>query len=93
MEKLEGPATCLTFLGIEVDTEAMELCLSEKKLGLLTATVKEWYGRKSCTKRELLSLIGVLSHACKVVRPGRSFLRRLINVSAGTREPMRPPQR
>lgn len=85
MEKLEGPATCLTFLGIEVDTEAMELRLPEKKLGLLMVTVKEWFGRKSCTKRELLSLIGVLSHACKVVRPGRRFLRRLINVSAGTR--------
>ena len=44
VEKLGGPATCLTFLGIEVDTEAMELRLPEKKLGLLTAAIKEWYG-------------------------------------------------
>ena len=85
MEKLEGPTTCLTFLGIEVDTEAMELRLPEMKLKSLTSTVKEWYGRKSCTKRELLSFIGLLSHACKVVRPGRRFLRRLINLSTGTR--------
>ena len=49
VEKLEGPATCLTFLGIEVDTEAMELRLPEMKVGLLTAAIKEWYGRKSCT--------------------------------------------
>ena len=32
-------------------------------------------------KRELLSLIGSLSHACKAVRAGRSFLRRLIDGS------------
>eukprot|EP00731_Ephydatia_muelleri_P015118 Em0008g838a len=38
MEKLEGPTTCLTFLGIEVDTEAMELRLPEMKLKSLTST-------------------------------------------------------
>ena len=40
-----------------------------------------WRGRRVCKKRELLSLIGLLSHACKVVRAGRSFLRRLIDLS------------
>ena len=35
--------------------------------------------RKKCTKRQLLSLIGKLSFACKVVPAGRIFLRRLIN--------------
>ena len=36
---------------------------------------------KKFTKRELLSLIGSLSFACKVVKPGRMFLRRLIDLS------------
>ena len=36
-------------------------------------------------KRELLSLIGTLSHACKVVRSGRAFLRRLITLSTGVK--------
>jgi len=36
---------------------------------------------KKCTKRELLSLIGKLSFACKVVPAGRIFLRWLIDVS------------
>ena len=35
----------------------------------------------TCTKRQLKSLIGKLNHICKVVRPGRSFLRRLIDLS------------
>ena len=29
-----------------------------------------------CLRRELESLIGSLNHACKVARPGRTFLRR-----------------
>ena len=40
-----------------------------------------WRGRKVCRKRELLALIGSLSHACKAVRAGWSFLRRLIDLS------------
>ena len=41
----------------------------------------KWRLRKSCTKKELLSLIGQLNHAAKVIRPGRTFLRRLIDLS------------
>ena len=34
-----------------------------------------WRKRKCCSRRELQSLAGHLNHACKVVRPGRRFLR------------------
>ena len=34
-EKLEGPSTVVTFLGIEVDTVAMELRLPQKKVSKL----------------------------------------------------------
>ena len=37
--------------------------------------------RKSCTKRELLSLIGSLQCASAVIKPGQVFLRRLIDLS------------
>ena len=59
-----------------------ELRLLASKLAELVSLVKRWRGMKSCRKRELLSIIGSLSHACKVVRAGRSFLRRLINLAA-----------
>ena len=39
--------------------------------------------RRACTKRQLLSLIGTLHHATSVVKAGRAFLRRLIDL-AGT---------
>ena len=52
-EKLEGPSTVITFLGIEVDTVAMELRLPQKKVSELKSLVKEWLGRHSCRKKEL----------------------------------------
>jgi hypothetical protein len=82
-EKDEGPATRLQFLGIELDSMAMELRLPPEKLTHLQKELTTWKTRKACKKRDLLSLIviGLLSHACKVVRSGRSFLRRLIDLS------------
>ena len=41
----------------------------------LRELVAKWRRRKACTKRELQSLAGHLNHACKVIRPGRRFLR------------------
>ena len=78
--KLEGPSSSLSFLGIQVDTVAGSLSLPPDKIARLSALIKGWQGRKCCRKRELLSLIGQLQHACRVVRPGRTFLRRMIDL-------------
>ena len=43
--------------------------------------------KKSCTKRELDSLIGQLQHTCAVVKAGRSFLRRIIELSKIAHKP------
>ena len=84
--KTEGSTQVLTFLGIEVDSERMEVRLPEDKLHCIQEEIKLWTGRKSTTKRELLSLIGQLQHACCVVRPGRIFLQRMIELSAGVKQ-------
>ena len=65
-EKDEGPATTLSFVGIELDSVALEVRLPLEKFQRLKETLQMWKGRKVCKKRELLSLIGLLSHACKV---------------------------
>ena len=74
VDKTEGPASQITFLGIELDSEACQLRLPQGTLEKLRDMVAKWSRRKVCTKRELQSLAGYLSHACKVVRPGRRFL-------------------
>ena len=79
--KLEGPTTSLTYLGILINTATMSISLPADKLSKLTARLAEWRIGRKCTKRELLSLVGQLSFATKVVRSGRTFLRRLIDLS------------
>ena len=74
-EKTFGPATTLTLLGIETDSVVGELRLPLDKLTKLRLLVAKWRSRKACTKRELQSLADHLNHACKVVKPGRRFLR------------------
>ena len=80
-EKSIGLTTVIDFLGIELVMEVMEIRLLADKLARLVQSLNEWRGKKACHKRELLSIIGLLSHACKVIRPGRSFSRRLIDLS------------
>ena len=80
-DKVCGPVTRLTFLGIEIDTAERMLRLPEDKVSALMSLITSWKDRRRCTKRELLSLIGHLSFAAKVVKPGRLFLRRLIDIS------------
>ncbi len=78
---MEGPSTTLTFLGIQLDSIAMRASItSDRKQELLDA-LRLIAFRHTCTKQELLSLIGKLSFATKVVSPGRIFLRRLIDLS------------
>ena len=86
-EKTEGPSSCLTFLGIEIDTRAGVLRLPAEKLSRLCSTLRRWTGRKTCRRRQLESLIGQLQHAAQVVRPGRSFLRRMIALLSHSHRP------
>ena len=65
--KWEGPATCITFLGILIDTEAGQLRLPMEKLYRIRDILRTWRDRKSSTRKELESLVGHLSHASKVV--------------------------
>ena len=81
-EKVERPATTISFTGIEIDSVAMELRLPGDKLGRLIAELSCWCKRKACKKKELLLLVGLLAHACKVIRADRSFLRRLNDLSS-----------
>lgn len=75
--KEEGPSEVLTFLGMELDTLSMVVKLPQDKLRELRGTLKKWRGMKSCRRRDLESIVGSLNHACKAVRPGRAFKRRL----------------
>ena len=87
--KRDGPTTCLTFLGIEIDTVHLLLRLPQDKLQRLAGILQDWSTKKWCIQRDLESLCGLLNHACKVVRAGRSFLRRMLDLLHETCHPPR----
>ena len=80
-DKIEGPDTSLIYLGIIINSLLMTIEVPKEKLSEATAKLYDWNTRRTCTKRQLKSLIGKLGHICKVVRPGRMFSRRLIDLS------------
>ena len=82
-EKTCGPSTKLSFAGIELDTLLSEARLPPEKIEKCISIISEFLGRKKVTLREIQSLNGLLNFACSVVRPGRAFLRRLIDLTMG----------
>ena len=81
-DKAFGPISqVLEFLGIILDTQLMEARLSPEKIQKLQQVISSLQSHRKCTKRQLLSLIGSLSFAIRVVVPGRPFLSRLIKLS------------
>ena len=89
-DKLEGPSTCLTILGIELDSLNLLARLPQDKFDRITALLEDWSQKRWCKRKELESLIGHLQHACKVVPQGRSFLRRMINLLCAFRRDDHP---
>lgn len=79
-DKLEAPTTCITFLGIQIDSIRMELSLPNDKLQNIQNVVNQFLNKKRATKRQLQTLAGKLNFAARVVRGGRTFLRRILDV-------------
>ena len=76
-DKVEGPRSCLVVLGIEVDTVR---CLPDAKVREYQQSINEWTAHRAVTLRDLDSLLGKLFFASRMVRQGRIFLRRLVDL-------------
>ena len=86
-EKTVGPTSCLTFAGIELDASAMTARLpADKLLAKAIGMISSALQNNRLTLQELQSIIRFLNFACKVVVPGRAFLRRLINLTLGIKK-------
>lgn len=86
-DKTVGPATCLTYLGIELDTVKGTSSLPLEKLHKLRVLLGELSGKKKCTLKELQSVLGHLNFACRVVAPGRAFCARLARSTSCVSKP------
>ena len=73
--KTVEPTTCLEYLGVILDTDKLEACLPEDKIKRMLEFLDSMLGRRTCTQRELLVLLGHL------ILPGRSFVSHLIRLA------------
>ena len=86
-DKLIGPTTCLTFIGIMINTDSFEISIPPDKTQDIISQMPKWCNRRTCTQIQLQSFVGKLNFFAKVVRPGRIFTRHLINLIYTVRRP------
>ena len=80
--KICQPSTTMEYLGIVLDTDLLQARISSDRLEEVLTELLEWRKRKTATKRQILSLIGKLTFVSRVVRPGRTFVRRMISLAS-----------
>ena len=79
-EKTTSWDTRMEMLGWMIDTESMTISVTQENVAQLRALSAEWpTDRRVATVKEVRSLLGKLLHLCEVVRPGKFFVRRILN--------------
>lgn len=79
-KKVRSPNTRQLYLGIVMDSLSMTLSLPQEKLDRLYRELDFFENRTRISKKQLQKLCGVLSHCATVVRGGRTFSRRMIDM-------------
>lgn len=77
------PTTRIEVHGILVDTSTLMASLPINKINTLRTLLNQAMNRKKLRLSELQSILGHLNFACKVIKPGRCFLRRLYDLTIG----------
>eukprot|EP00732_Lithocolla_globosa_P002613 Lithocolla_globosa_v1_NODE_1767_length_2351_cov_75.861559.p1 type:complete len:386 gc:universal NODE_1767_length_2351_cov_75.861559:2134-977(-) len=81
------PTQEIELLGLIINSVSQQVRVPTDKLDSIHLSLEEWHRKTKATKLQLLSLIGVLGFAAKAVKHGRTFLRRMINLSTVVKAP------
>nr|VWO98972.1 Dual O-methyltransferase/FAD-dependent monooxygenase CTB3 (Cercosporin toxin biosynthesis cluster protein 3) [Includes: O-methyltransferase (EC, FAD-dependent monooxygenase (EC ] [Ganoderma boninense] len=87
LSKVDGPTTLIDFLGIALDSQAMEARLPPDKLSYLLELLRSWECRTRCQLLELQELTGYLQFCSLVIPFSRAFIRSLFNFMASFTSP------
>jgi hypothetical protein len=85
--KTVWPTTQIEFLGLELDSVAMEARLPPDKLVFLKTLLQHWSVKRFAGLKEVQELAGFLQFVSQVIPCSRSFLRRIIDFSMKFRSP------
>ncbi|XP_041916418.1 uncharacterized protein LOC121680893, partial [Alosa sapidissima] len=83
-EKTCGPLSRLEFLGIILDTEEFSSSLPKEKKDRISLLLNEFITSPSHTKQEVLSLLGHLNFAMRIIPQGRPFISHLLNCASAS---------
>ena len=85
-EKTIGPAACLTFLCLQIDTNEMMVKIPDEKLKKLQNELSKLLQKKKTTLKELQSLTGLLSFCSRAIPAARAFNRRFYDAMIGLKK-------
>ena len=77
-DKIIPPTTRIEFLGVTFDSQTMTMEVTPERVKDMLTELNSWTTKNSATRKELESLIGKLQFTSKCVKPGRTFISRLI---------------
>ena len=82
-DKSCAPSTEMSFLGILFNSVKMTMEVEPDRLHKLLLLLPTWLHKSHATRKEVESLIGLLSFVAKCVRPARIFLSRMLDFMKG----------
>ena len=77
-EKIIPPTTRIEFLGVTFDSISMTIEVTKERVQEMLWELNQWNTKSAATRKELESLIGKLQFASKCIKPGRTFISRLL---------------
>ncbi|XP_052797235.1 uncharacterized protein LOC128229385 [Mya arenaria] len=83
LQKTVMPSTLVEVHGILLDTVTLTARLPQDKLQTLKSLLSTSMKQRKVTLHQLQSILDHLNFACKVIKPGRCFLRRLYDSTVG----------
>ncbi len=86
VEKQQEPSTTATWLGIQFDTEAMQMRIPQSKIDQTLNIAEKWVNKSICTQGELRSLLGKLFFLTYCSTTLRLFSNRMLGALRGTSE-------
>lgn len=73
------PATCITWIGIEFDSQAMEVRMPQQKIDDTLSLLRQWQDTTRATLQQLRRLLGKLFHIGQTCKPARLFVSRMLD--------------
>ncbi len=81
-KKTQGPSASLEFLGITLDSELFHALLPTDKINHICLLISNFLLAPTCSKRQLLSLLGHLNFALRIIPQGRAFISHLLSIAS-----------